>query len=94
MPFSAMRPRVGASAPAIKLKSVDLPAPFGPISAWRSPGRIVRSMPTSTGVAPNDLLTSAMRSAGGALAACTPPPTGSAATSNTGDGALSDTRAA
>ena len=36
-PRSSTLPEVGAIYPLIKLKVVDLPAPFGPISAWRSP---------------------------------------------------------
>jgi hypothetical protein len=32
-PCSTTRPRVGRVAPAITPNSVDLPAPFGPISA-------------------------------------------------------------
>src|SRR5690606_34304981 len=44
------------SVPQIWWMSVDLPAPFGPISAWISPGR--RSSETSSVArsAPNDLL--------------------------------------
>ena len=34
-------PTVGVSAPAIRLNRVDLPAPFGPSTARRSPGRDV-----------------------------------------------------
>ncbi len=34
-------PRVGAKRPLIRLNSVDLPAPFGPMIAWRSPLRNV-----------------------------------------------------
>ena len=36
-PSSRMRPAVGASTPVSRLMSVVLPAPFGPISAWRAP---------------------------------------------------------
>jgi hypothetical protein len=37
-PRSRTRPASGASAPQIWAISVDFPAPFGPISAWISPG--------------------------------------------------------
>ena len=37
-PSKAMVPASGRISPTICLMSVDLPAPFGPISAWISPG--------------------------------------------------------
>ena len=36
-PSSQMLPEVGSSTPVSRLISVVLPAPFGPISAWRAP---------------------------------------------------------
>src|ERR1043166_2780149 len=36
-PSSRMRPAVGRSTPVSRLMIVVLPAPFGPISAWRAP---------------------------------------------------------
>ena len=36
-PSSMMRPAVGLSTPVSRLITVVLPAPFGPISAWRAP---------------------------------------------------------
>ena len=36
-PSSTMRPEVGSSTPVSRLISVVLPAPLGPISAWRAP---------------------------------------------------------
>src|SRR4051794_9630519 len=39
-----MLPLVGASAPAMRLNNVDLPAPLGPSTARRSPGATSRSM--------------------------------------------------
>src|SRR6266516_1678463 len=36
-PTSRMRPAVGARTPLIRLTTVVLPAPFGPINAWRAP---------------------------------------------------------
>jgi hypothetical protein len=38
-PFSSTSPLVGAKRPLIRLNSVDLPAPLGPMTAMRSPGR-------------------------------------------------------
>ena len=35
-PSKTIRPALGASAPAMRLKSVVLPAPFGPMMARRS----------------------------------------------------------
>ena len=37
-PLSRISPLVGAKRPLIRLNSVDLPAPFGPMTAMRSPG--------------------------------------------------------
>ena len=45
------RPESGASAPAIKLKSVVLPAPFGPITAKISPAS-TEKLTASTAVNP------------------------------------------
>ena len=49
--------------PAIFI-SVDLPAPFSPISAWISPGAIAKSTPLSTVTLPNDLRMPRMASRG------------------------------
>ena len=38
-------PRSSGKRALIRLNSVDLPAPFGPMMAWRSPVRIARSTP-------------------------------------------------
>src|SRR5712664_198443 len=43
-PFSRISPASGASPPAIRLKSVVLPAPFGPIIPCASPGATDRSI--------------------------------------------------
>ena len=37
-PSNTRRPALGASTPVTRLKSVVLPAPFGPITAWMAPG--------------------------------------------------------
>src|SRR5713226_4269286 len=39
-PSSRMRPALGFSTPVRRLMTVVLPAPFGPISAWRAPASI------------------------------------------------------
>src|SRR5882672_597827 len=57
-PLTRMRPVVTGYLPVIRLKSVDLPAPFGPINAWRVPASRTRLTPRMIGVAPNDLRTS------------------------------------
>ena len=36
-PAKRTRPDVGRKVPEIRWKSVDFPAPFGPITAWREP---------------------------------------------------------
>ena len=50
-----MAPASGASAPAIKLKRVVFPAPFGPMSPVMVPGSIVRSTLSTARRLPNDL---------------------------------------
>jgi hypothetical protein len=51
-PSSMIRPESGANCPVMRLISVVLPAPFGPISAWRAPcgseietSRVTASLP-------------------------------------------------
>src|SRR5690606_25947765 len=70
MSSSAKRiePESGLIVPAIWLMSVDLPAPFGPIRAWISPGR--RSMLTWSvaSSAPKLFTRSEMTSTGSAMA--------------------------
>ena len=51
-PSSSTRPAMGCSAPVIRLTSVVLPAPFGPISAWRAPRSSTRLMSRATASAP------------------------------------------
>ena len=57
-PWSRIEPRVGAKRPLIRLNSVDLPAPLGPMIAWRSPRAISSETPRMIGVAPKRLSTS------------------------------------
>ena len=46
-------PGAGRSMPASSLPRVDLPAPEGPTTASRSPGRTVRSTPCRTSRPPS-----------------------------------------
>src|SRR2546425_4713787 len=46
-PMKRMAPASGVSAPAIRLKSVVLPAPFGPMSPVMVPASIASSMPST-----------------------------------------------
>src|SRR6478736_7608387 len=54
-PSSMIRPASGDSTPVSSLISVDLPAPFWPISAWISPARSTSPAPSSATVAPKRL---------------------------------------
>src|SRR6478609_6436658 len=54
-PSSMIRPASGDSTPVSSLISVDLPAPFWPISAWISPARSKSPAPSSAMVAPKRL---------------------------------------
>src|SRR5262249_18289093 len=68
-PNSSIRPAVTGNAPATRLNSVVLPAPFGPMSARRSPGRTASSTPSTARSPPNALETRSRRSANGSLRA-------------------------
>jgi hypothetical protein len=59
-----MRPLSGRLTPAAIFASVDLPAPFAPISATTSPRPIARSTSSSACVAPNHFDTEISESAG------------------------------
>ena len=52
-----MRPLVARYEPAAILTSVDLPAPFGPITAVMTPARIVSETSSIAVLAPNRLVT-------------------------------------
>src|SRR5690349_9072140 len=56
-PPRTIRPASGASIPVIRLMSVVLPAPFGPIRAWRTPCGSSSSTSCATTSEPNFLLT-------------------------------------
>src|ERR1700722_14998159 len=68
-PSKRMRPRVGARSPAMQLKNVDLPAPFGPISPTISPASTARSASLNARKPPKARLTSCASSSMGALRA-------------------------
>src|SRR5438034_4866890 len=53
-PKSVMEPASGESSPVMRLKSVVLPSPFGPMIRRRSPGSTVRSTASVTRRPPND----------------------------------------
>ena len=54
-PSSRMAPPSGRSAPAIRLKSDVLPAPFGPMMPSAVPSATARSMPSATSTEPKAL---------------------------------------
>src|SRR5438552_3906492 len=62
-PCILIDPLVGAKRPLTRLKRVDLPAPLGPMIAWRSPAGISSETPRMMRVAPKLLRTSSSRSA-------------------------------
>src|SRR5581483_220277 len=64
-PNSAMRPEETGIAPEIRLKSVVFPAPLGPMSARRSPGRTSRLTRSTACRPPKDRHTASRRRAGG-----------------------------
>src|SRR5215470_17258121 len=66
-PNSVMRPELTGSAPAMRLNSVVLPAPLGPMSARRSPGRTARATPSTARRPPKCLLTPSSVRANSAL---------------------------
>ena len=51
-PSSRMRPALGRTSPLIARSSVDLPAPFEPISVTISPARTSNETPRSAWIAP------------------------------------------
>src|SRR3546814_18679594 len=63
-----MRPASGPRPPAICAMSVVLPAPLGPMRAWISPGRTVRSTPSDACSAPKALCSPCSSSKGSVMA--------------------------
>jgi hypothetical protein len=55
LPLSRTWPLVAPNRPLMRLKSVDLPAPLGPMIATRSPGATARLVPRMISVLPKDL---------------------------------------
>src|SRR5262245_62710971 len=51
-PSSRMRPAEGLSTPVSRLITVVLPAPFGPIKAWRAPFSILSETPATAAMPP------------------------------------------
>src|SRR5215471_11373944 len=51
-PSSRMRPAEGRSTPVSRLITVVLPAPFGPIKAWRAPFSILSETPATAAMPP------------------------------------------
>ena len=51
-PSSSTEPRVGSSSPERRRRSVDLPAPFGPVRASTSPAASSRSTPSTSFLPP------------------------------------------
>ena len=74
-PNSAIDPLSGTSSPVIRLKSVVLPAPLGPMISRRSPGSTTRSTLAVTRRPPNDLLSALTVSA---VMGCAPRPAAAA----------------
>ena len=62
-PFKITSPLVGAKRPLMRLNSVDLPAPLGPMMATRSPGATARLAPRMISVLPKLLRKSRSSSA-------------------------------
>jgi len=67
-PCSAMCPVVRGKRPLIRLNSVVLPAPLGPMMAWRVPAATSRLTPMITAVGPKLFCTSVSRRAGAVTA--------------------------
>src|ERR1700693_604170 len=54
-PLRRIKPAAGRSSPAMRLTSVDLPAPFGPMMPTASPGAMARSRWAAACTEPKDL---------------------------------------
>ena len=63
-PATVSVPESGVTAPVMILMSVDLPAPFSPISACTSPGRSSNETSLSACTPANDLLIPPLRAKG------------------------------
>src|SRR4051794_17061413 len=67
-PANAIVPASGRSSPARAETSVVLPAPFGPMTAWISPGMTESVTSASAGSPPNRLLSPDIASSASAIA--------------------------
>jgi hypothetical protein len=63
-PFSTMRPLLGGRLPAIRLNTVVLPAPLGPIRPVMLPAGTENETPSTTRAPPNLRVTSVIWSIG------------------------------
>src|SRR5262249_41454578 len=63
-PRKCTSPAVGSSAPVSRLMSVVLPAPLGPISAWRAPEAMARLTASTATSAPKRRVRFVVASAG------------------------------
>src|SRR5262245_64886071 len=64
-PSSRMRPADGRNTPVSRLITVVLPAPFGPISAWRAPFSTLSETPLTAAMPPKCFSRSTVSSATG-----------------------------
>src|SRR3984957_4780564 len=69
-PSNSMRPACGSRLPVIRLKRVDLPAPFGPITPKASPRDTAKVTESETFKAPNDFETLSRRRITVAIPVC------------------------
>src|ERR1700722_1269480 len=70
-PSNSMRPACGSRLPVIRLKRVDLPAPFGPMTPKASPRGTAKVTESETFKAPNDFETLSSRRITAAIPLCT-----------------------
>ena len=63
-PANHMRPEVGLSMPVSILKSVDLPAPFGPMTEWIVPSFTVKLTRSTAQKPPKTLVNCSVLSSG------------------------------
>src|SRR5277367_5929329 len=68
-PLKRTLPLCGVISPATRLTRVVLPAPFGPITALTSPGRISREIASAARTPPKRLVRPAICKSGSATAA-------------------------
>jgi hypothetical protein len=69
LPSNRIVPLSRATSPVIRLNSVVLPEPFGPITLTSSPAVTVRSIPSAAATPPNRFVSPSISSSGRAAAA-------------------------